>query len=129
MLISIGFASPDNGRTPGPRSGEVLVRRGAAKPSGGPSPHAPLLMRLAARVGRSPLSGMQPALDERPRCGRGRLADQPFAPAQRRATLEAEGEAYAARVLEAPAADEAGVEELGQVAKRLTKKKGTGDAA
>ena len=49
--------------------------------------------------------------------------------AQRRATLEAEGEAYAARVLEAPAADEAGVEELGQVAKRLTKKKGKGDAA
>ena len=43
--------------------------------------------------------------------------------AQRRATLEAEGEAYAARVLAAPAADEAGVEELGQVAKRLTKKK------
>jgi hypothetical protein len=49
--------------------------------------------------------------------------------AQRRATLEAEGEAYAARVLEAPAADEAGVQELGQVAKRLTKKKGKGDAA
>lgn len=49
--------------------------------------------------------------------------------AQRRATLEAEGEAYAARVLAAPAADEAVVEELGQVAKRLTKKKGKGDAA
>ena len=49
--------------------------------------------------------------------------------AQRRAMLEAEGEAYAARVLETPVADEAGVQELGQVAKRLTKKKGTGDAA
>ena len=49
--------------------------------------------------------------------------------AQRRATLEAEGEAYAARVLAAPAADEAGVEELGQVANRLTKKKGKGDVA
>ena len=48
--------------------------------------------------------------------------------AQRRAMLEAEGGAYAARVLESPAADEAGVEELGQVAKRLTKKKGKGDA-
>lgn len=49
--------------------------------------------------------------------------------AQRRARLEAEGEAYAVRVLAAPAADEAGVEELGQVAKRLTNKKGKGDAA
>ncbi|WP_422012716.1 virulence RhuM family protein [Roseateles sp.] len=49
--------------------------------------------------------------------------------AQRRAALEAEGEAYTARVLEAPTADEAGVQELGQVARRLAKKKGKSDAA
>ena len=49
--------------------------------------------------------------------------------AQRRATLEAEGEAYAKRVLEAPATDEAGVNELEHAARRLSKKGGTGDAA
>lgn len=49
--------------------------------------------------------------------------------AQRRVALEAEGEAYAARMLEPPAGDESGVQELGQVAKRLAKKKGKNDAA
>jgi hypothetical protein len=48
---------------------------------------------------------------------------------QRRAALEAEGQAYAARMLEAPAGDESGVQELGQVAKRLAKKKGKNDAS
>ncbi len=49
--------------------------------------------------------------------------------AQRRAALEAEGEAYAVRMLGAPLADADTLNELGQVAKRLTKKKGGRDAA
>jgi hypothetical protein len=44
--------------------------------------------------------------------------------AQRRATLEAEGEAYAARVLDSGALDNGALAELGKVAKRLTKKGG-----
>ena len=49
--------------------------------------------------------------------------------AQRRAALEAEGEAYAVRVLGSASADVDALNELGQVAKRLTKKKGGSDAA
>lgn len=49
--------------------------------------------------------------------------------AQRRAALEAEGEAYALRMLGAGSADEKSLSELGQVAKRLTKKKGGRDAS
>ena len=49
--------------------------------------------------------------------------------AQRRAALEAEGEAYAVRMLGASSADDGALEELGKVAKRLTKKKGGRDAA
>lgn len=49
--------------------------------------------------------------------------------AQRRAALEVEGEVYAVRVLGASSADDGALEELGKVAKRLTKKKGGRDAA
>lgn len=49
--------------------------------------------------------------------------------AQRRATLEAEGEAYAVRMLGTASTDESALTELGKVAKRLTKKKGGPDAA
>ena len=49
--------------------------------------------------------------------------------AQRRAALEAEGEVYAVRMLGAASADDGALEELGKVAKRLTKKKGGRDAA
>lgn len=49
--------------------------------------------------------------------------------AQRRAALEAEGEAYAVRMLGSASADDGTLEELGKVAKRLTKKKGGSDAA
>ena len=49
--------------------------------------------------------------------------------AQRRAALEVEGEAYAVRMLGAASADDGALEELGKVAKRLTKKKGGRDAA
>lgn len=49
--------------------------------------------------------------------------------AQRRAALEAEGTAYAVRVLGTVSADEKSLGELGQVAKRLTKKKGGRDVA
>ena len=49
--------------------------------------------------------------------------------AQRRAALEAEGEACAVRMLGAASADDGALEELGKVAKRLTKKKGGRDAA
>lgn len=48
--------------------------------------------------------------------------------AQRRAALEAEGEAYSTKMLRGPTADERGVTELGHVAERLTKKRGQ-DAA
>lgn len=48
---------------------------------------------------------------------------------QRRAALEAEGEAYAVRMLGTASADVGALEELGKVAKRLTKKKGGRDAA
>lgn len=44
--------------------------------------------------------------------------------AQRREALEAEGEAYAARMLGVASADEGTVAELGKVANKLTKKKG-----
>lgn len=49
--------------------------------------------------------------------------------AQRRAALEAEGEAYAVRILGAPSADADTLNELGKVAKRLTKKLGGRDVA
>lgn len=49
--------------------------------------------------------------------------------AKRRAALETEGEAYAVRMLGAPSADADTLNELGKVAKRLTKKKGGRDAA
>ncbi len=49
--------------------------------------------------------------------------------AQRRAALEAEGEAYAVRMLSASSADDGALDELGKVAKRLTKKKGGRHAA
>lgn len=49
--------------------------------------------------------------------------------AQRRAALETDGEAYAVRMLGAPSADADTLNELGKVAKRLTKKKGGRDAA
>jgi hypothetical protein len=49
--------------------------------------------------------------------------------AQRRAALEADGEAYAVRMLGVGSADEKTLTDLGQVAKRLTKKKGGRDAA
>lgn len=49
--------------------------------------------------------------------------------AQRRAALEAEGEAHTVRMLGAPSADTATLNELGRVAKRLAKKKGGSDAA
>jgi hypothetical protein len=49
--------------------------------------------------------------------------------AQRRAALEAEGEAYALRMLGAGSADEKSLSELGKVAQRLAKKKGGRDAA
>jgi hypothetical protein len=49
--------------------------------------------------------------------------------AQRRAGLELEGEAYAVRMLGAASADVDTLNELGRVAKRLTKKKGGRDAA
>ena len=43
--------------------------------------------------------------------------------------MEAEGEAYAVRMLGAASADDSALEELGKVAKRLSKKKGGRDAA
>lgn len=49
--------------------------------------------------------------------------------AQRRAALEAEGEAYAAHMLGKGSTDEKSVGELGQIATRLTKKKGGRDVA
>lgn len=49
--------------------------------------------------------------------------------AQRRAALEAGGEAYAVGMIGAASADDGALEELGKVAKRLTKKKGGRDAA
>lgn len=49
--------------------------------------------------------------------------------AQRRAALEAEGEAYAMRMLGKESTDEKSVGELGQIATRLTKKKGGRDAS
>ena len=49
--------------------------------------------------------------------------------AQRRAALEAAGEGYAARMLASVSKDDSAMEALDQVAKRLTKKKGGGDAA
>lgn len=49
--------------------------------------------------------------------------------AQRRAALEAEGAAYAVRVLSARSTDEKSLGELGRMAKRLTKKKGGRDAS
>lgn len=49
--------------------------------------------------------------------------------AQRRAALEAEGEAYAVRMLGSASADADTLNELGQVAERLTKKKAGRDAA
>ena len=48
---------------------------------------------------------------------------------QRRAALEAEGEVYAVRMLSAAAGDDSALNELGQVAKRLSKKKGGRDAS
>ena len=47
--------------------------------------------------------------------------------AQRRAALEAEGEAYAVHMLGSASADVDTLSELGQIAKRLTKKKGGRD--
>ncbi|MET3605782.1 hypothetical protein ABIC99_003616 [Sphaerotilus sulfidivorans] len=47
---------------------------------------------------------------------------------QRRATVDADGKAYAARMQQAPSGDEQGVTVLGQVAKKLAKKKGRSDA-
>jgi hypothetical protein len=49
--------------------------------------------------------------------------------AQRRAALEAEGEAYAVRMLGTGSTDEKALAELGKVAKRLTKKKGARDVS
>lgn len=49
--------------------------------------------------------------------------------AQRRAVLEAEGEVYTVRLLGATAGDDNALNELGQVAKRLAKKKGGRDAS
>ncbi len=49
--------------------------------------------------------------------------------ARRRAALEAEGEAYAERLLEAPADDAQTVAELGRVAASVAKRKGKKDAA
>ncbi len=49
--------------------------------------------------------------------------------AQRRAALEAEGAAYAVRVLGAESTDEPSLGELSRIAKRLTKKKGGRNAA
>lgn len=49
--------------------------------------------------------------------------------AQRRATLEAQGEVYAVQVLGAGADDKQALNELSQVAKRLAKKKGGRDAS
>jgi hypothetical protein len=49
--------------------------------------------------------------------------------AQRRAALEEEGEAYAVRMLGAASVDVDTLNELGQLAKRLTRKKGGRDAA
>jgi hypothetical protein len=49
--------------------------------------------------------------------------------AQRRAALEAEGERYAARMLNAASTDDSTLTELGTVAIRLTSKKGGRDAA
>lgn len=49
--------------------------------------------------------------------------------AQRRSALEAEGEAYAAHMLGKGSTDEKSVGELGQIATRLTKKKGGRDAS
>lgn len=49
--------------------------------------------------------------------------------AQRRAALEAEGEAYAVRMLSKESTDEKSLGELGQIAARLTKKKGGRDAS
>ena len=48
---------------------------------------------------------------------------------QRRTALESEGENFAVRMLEAPAGDEQGLAELGEVSKRLAKKKGKNDGA
>jgi hypothetical protein len=48
---------------------------------------------------------------------------------QRRAALEAEGEVYAVRMLGSAAGDDSALNELGQVAKRLSKKKGGRDAS
>ena len=48
---------------------------------------------------------------------------------QRRATLEAEGEAYAVRLLRTGSIDDGSLAELGKIAMRLTKKKGGRDAA
>jgi hypothetical protein len=49
--------------------------------------------------------------------------------AQRRATLEAEGETYAVRILGKESTDEKSLGELGEIATRLTKKKGGRDAS
>ncbi len=49
--------------------------------------------------------------------------------AQRRAALEAEGEAYAVRMLGKESTDEKSLGELGQIAARLNKKKGGRDAS
>jgi hypothetical protein len=49
--------------------------------------------------------------------------------AQRRAALEAEGEAYAVRMLGTDSTAGSALAELGEVAKRLTKKKGGRHAA
>ncbi len=49
--------------------------------------------------------------------------------AQRRAALEAEGEAYAVRMLGKESTDEKSLGELGEIATRLTKKKGGRDAS
>ena len=49
--------------------------------------------------------------------------------ARRRAAKEVEGEAYAERLLEAPASDEDGLKELGQVANQVEKRKGKTDEA
>ena len=48
--------------------------------------------------------------------------------AQRRAALEAEGEAYAVRMLSAGSTDDSSLAELGKVARRLTKTKVASDA-
>ena len=49
--------------------------------------------------------------------------------AERRASLEAEGEAYAARVLQAPSADELGLKGIGEMVRQVIKNEGKTDAA